>query len=108
MTGDMIEASDVEEAKAVEDLREASDLLCLWRVCANLRCRRARTCRGRAYACAGRNYPIVPESVREFFEAFLAAKYAGLDFEDFRYEMDGREETEAFFAWRRAARAPRR
>ena len=33
----------------------------------------------------------------------------GLPFEDFREDMEGREETEAFFAWRKAAAAsPRR
>ena len=33
----------------------------------------------------------------------LAAKLVGLPFEDFREDMEGREETEAFFAWRKAA-----
>jgi hypothetical protein len=41
--------------------------------------------------------------VRDFFEAVLAAKLVGLPFEDFREDMEGREETEAFFAWRKAA-----
>jgi hypothetical protein len=40
--------------------------------------------------------------VREFFFSFLAAKSLGVSFEDFCGEMDGRDETEAFFAWRRA------
>ena len=43
--------------------------------------------------------------MREFFVAVLAAKLVGLPFEDFKEDMEGREETEAFFAWRKAAGA---
>src|SRR5512146_1599669 len=78
-------------------LRRASDLLCLWRVCGNAICRR-----GRAQLCAKRNSGAVPPPVREFFLSFLAAKSVGVTFEDFRDEMEGRDETEAFFAWRSA------
>jgi len=88
--------------REIEGLRRASDLLCLWRVCGNAVCRRARSCRGRAHLCAKRNTGAVPPPVREFFFSFLAAKSVGVSFEDFRGEMDGRDETEAFFAWRRA------
>ena len=45
---------------------------------------------------------------RDWFEAFLAAKYAGLPFEDFKDEMDGREETDTFFAWGAAVKSTRR
>jgi hypothetical protein len=86
-------------------LRMASDLLCLWRVCGNAVCRRAQCCRGRAQLCAERNSGAVPPPVREFFLSFLAAHYAGASFEDFRGEMEDRDETEAFFAWRSACRA---
>jgi hypothetical protein len=86
-------------------LRRASDLLCLWRVCGNAVCRRARSCRGRAQLCAKRNSGAVPPPVREFFFSFLAARSAGASFEDFRGEMEGRDETEAFFAWRSACLA---
>jgi len=89
-------------------LRRASDLLCLWRVCGNAICRRARSCRGRAQLCAKRNCGAVPPPVRDFFLSFLAAKSVGVTFEDFRDEMEGRDETEAFFAWRKACVASRR
>ena len=85
------------------DLRRAADLLCLWRLCGKASCRRYRTCRGRAHVCAKRNSVLLPASVREFFAAFLAAKRAGLSFDQFRADMEQREETKAFFAWRRAA-----
>jgi hypothetical protein len=50
----------------------------------------------------------VPPPVREFFLSFLAAKSVGVSFEDFRGEMDGRDETDAFFAWRQACSERRR
>jgi hypothetical protein len=94
--------------REIEGLRRASDLLCLWRVCGNAVCRRARSCRGRAHLCAKRNTGAVPPPVRDFFLSFLAAKSVGVSFEDFRGEMEGRDETEAFFAWRKACVERRR
>jgi hypothetical protein len=91
--------------REIEGLRRASDLLCLWRVCGNAVCRRARSCRGRARLCARRNGSAVPPPVREFFLSFLAATSVGVDFEAFREEMEGRDETDAFFAWREACSA---
>ena len=46
----------------------------------------------------GHNFECLPEGVRDWFEDFLAAKFAGVPFEAFKEEMEGREETEAFFA----------
>ena len=89
----------------LEALRRFADMLCLWRLCANASCRRARSCRGRAYLCAQRNFPAVPEGVRDFLAAFLAAKSAGLSFEAFQNEMEQSEEFMALSAWRRAAEA---
>jgi hypothetical protein len=115
MTGTTIEANSVISAPdaasrrgEIEDLRRASDLLCLWRVCGNTVCRRARSCRGRAHLCVKRNRGAVPPHVRDFFLSFFAAKSVGVTFEDFRDEMEGRDETEAFFAWRKACAARRR
>jgi hypothetical protein len=110
MTGSMIETNGASRAgdadtvrrRNVEGLRRANDFLCLWRVCGNAVCRRARSCRGRAQLCAKRNTSAVPPPARDFFLSFLAARYAGVSFEDFRGEMEGRDETEAFFAWRKA------
>ena len=68
----------------------------------------ARCCRGRAHLCAKRNDGVLPKPVRDFFLSFLAAQYAGLGFEDFRDAMEGRAETKAFFAWRKACAGCRR
>jgi len=104
MIGTNGDASDAEAVRrhVVGSLRRANNLLCLWRVCGNAACRRARSCRGRAHLCAKRNDSLLPKLVRDFFLSFLAAQYAGASFEEFRGEMDGREETKAFFAWRKA------
>jgi hypothetical protein len=90
---------------AAADLRWGSDLCCLWRVCANAKCRRARACRGRVHTCAKRNYGLVPQGVRDVFEALLVARWSGLPFEDFKDDIEGTEEADAYFAWRRAASA---
>jgi hypothetical protein len=69
--------------------------------------RRAKSCRGRVHLCGPRNYKLLPEGVRGFFELFLAAKHDGIAFDEFKEEMQGRRETKAFGAWRRTAGAPR-
>jgi hypothetical protein len=89
----------------VQALRRFAVMLCLWRLCANAACRRARACRGCARACARRNSKFLPEGVRGFFAAFLAAKFARLSFEAFKDEMEGSEEVAALCAWRKAAEA---
>jgi hypothetical protein len=106
----VISASNAEASRrrVVEDLRSANNFLCLWRVCGNAVCRRARCCRGRAHLCSKRNDAAAPPAVRDFFRSFLAAKYVGVSFDDFRDPMEGREETEAFFAWRQAWAARQR
>jgi hypothetical protein len=110
MIGTNGDAGDAEDARRriVQDLRGANNLLCLWRLCGSAACRRARCCRGRAHLCAKRNDGLLPKLVREYFLSFLAAKYAGVSFEDFRDAMEGREETRAFLAWRKACEARRR
>jgi len=57
----------------------------------NAACRRAKSCRGRAHLCAKRHFPFLPQGVRDWFDLFLAAKYAELPFEDFKEEMEDRK-----------------
>jgi hypothetical protein len=101
----MKETNEIDERNDVKSLRWASDFLCLWRVCATARCRRARSCRGSALTCADRNRAVLPPLVREFFIFLLAAKSVRLPFERFWEDWEGRPETEAYFAWRKAAHA---
>ncbi len=88
-----------------ESMRSGANMLCLWRICGNAACRRAKSCRGRVHLCGPRNYTLLPEGVRGFFELFLAAKHDGIAFDEFKEEMQGRRETKAFGAWRRTAGA---
>lgn len=83
----------------VESMRSGADMLCLWRICGNA------ACRGRVHLCGPRNYKLLPEGVRGFFELFLAAKQACIAFDDFKAEVQGRPETKAYAAWRRTAGA---
>jgi hypothetical protein len=104
----MAKESEGRRTNDVETLRRFADMLCLWRLCANASCRRARCCRGRTHLCARRNFGAVPDGARDFFVAFLAAKHAGLPFEAFKDEMEHSDEVTAFAAWCRAAEASRR
>ncbi|MGB6909144.1 MAG: hypothetical protein WBE01_05340 [Methyloceanibacter sp.] len=101
---DVTKPGDGATASEAETLRRFADMLCLWRLCGNAGCRRARSCRGRVHLCARRNTAALPAGVRGLFIAFLAAKHAGLSFDMFVAEMDGGEEHEAFAAWVAAAR----
>ena len=100
--------AETQEEKRDRSLRWASDHLSLWRVCANHACRRARCCRGHAQTCADRNEFILPEGVREWFEAFLSAKIAKVSWEEFWEEMEFSEEAAAYFAWKRLAESETR
>ena len=98
-------ANEIEHGRTndAEALRRFAGMLCLWRLCAKDSCRRARSCRGRAHRCGRRNFRALPDGVRAFFADFLAAKHAGLSFDQFKREMEGSEEFMAVSAWRRAA-----
>jgi hypothetical protein len=101
----MVNESEGRGTNDAEALRRCADMLCLWRLCANASCRRARSCRGRVHLCAKRNFGAVPAGAREFFADFLAAKHSGLPFEAFKEEMTDSDEAASFSAWCKAARA---
>jgi hypothetical protein len=101
----MVNESEGSGTNDLEALRRCADMLCLWRLCANASCRRARSCRGRVHLCARRNFGAVPEGARDFFADFLAGKQAGLPFEAFKEEMTDSDEAAAFAAWCKAAKA---
>ena len=89
--------------KEERSLRWASNHLSLWRVCANAACRRARRCRGSAFTCADRDACVLPKAVRDWFEELVAAKLAGVSFDEFWEEMEFSEELAAYRAWKRVA-----
>jgi hypothetical protein len=75
-------------------LRFGADRICLWRLCADAACRRARACRGDVRACAGR------------MVAWLAAledeRGARPDFAAIETGIETPAELKAYRAWRRA------
>jgi hypothetical protein len=105
----MTETSDMSKQKdkrdEARDLRWASNVCCLWRVCADAKCRRAKTtprpaptaitarcrraCANTSNACSRRNGPPRPS-------------------EDFRDSMEDTDAADGYFAWRNAARQPAR
>lgn len=96
----MATLNDAVKQTEIHELREVSNFLALWRVCGNARCRRAKTCRGRAQLCGKRNTRNIPPSVREFFVAFLAGKRYSVPFEEFCEDMELKPCTRDYFAWR--------
>jgi len=86
-----------------EILRRIAGMLSLWRLCGNAACRRAQACRGRPHRCA-KHSAALPEGVRAFLVAFLAARSCRIPFEAFQEEMAGSAEAEAYFAWAAAAK----
>ena len=61
--------------------------------------------RRNARRCAPRNYPLLPEGVRGWFETLIVAKEAGVSFEEVRDRLEGTEEDEAFREWSAAVTA---
>lgn len=80
--------------------RFSADMLALWGVCANAKCRRARTCRGDAHDCVARHAPLVPEDAREGMKAMIEGKHEGLSFDGVQDRVY--EEIEALLRWRQA------
>lgn len=80
-------------------MRFGADRICLWVLCADAACRRARACRGDVRACAG------------LMAAWLAAiadeQRARPDFAAMESQIETAAELRAYRAWRRAYRARR-
>ncbi len=77
-------------------LRFAANMLCLWHLCGNGGCRRARACRGNVRLCAGR--------VGNWFEALTKTRKEGLSFEEMEERLEGAY-LAAFRRWKAAVKA---
>jgi hypothetical protein len=62
------------DASLEKGMRVWGNALSLWRLCGNAACRRARACRGNVRLCFPRNFPLLPEGVRDWFEALAEAR----------------------------------
>jgi hypothetical protein len=85
-------------------MRRWGTVLKLWRLCGNASCRRARACRGCLQSCGRRNYALLPDGVRGWFELLSEAKEEGLSFAEVRDWLEGTAEEEAFRDWSAAVK----
>jgi hypothetical protein len=80
-------------------LRFGADRICLWRLCGNEVCLRARACRGDVRVCAGR--------LADWLEALDAEKRARRSFEEIERRLETVSELGAYRAWRKALKGLR-
>jgi hypothetical protein len=80
-----------------QSARSYANLLCIWRVCGNQACLRAKRCRGDGIDCMGRCMPLLPEKVSGFFFGLGECQEAGLSWEDALEELC--EEWDAVGEW---------
>ena len=85
------------DAYNTKALRWTSDMLCLWGLCANAKCRRARQCRGEPSDCMTQYEPIVPENAYEGALLLREFKEIGMSFGDACEECP--DEVEAIYQW---------
>jgi hypothetical protein len=81
-------------------LRFGADRICLWRLCADAACRRARACRGDVRACARR--------ITAWLAAIEDERRARPDFAAMESGIETPAELRAYRAWRRALPGPAR
>jgi hypothetical protein len=82
-----------------EAMRGWNDILCLWRLCDQKACRRARACRGNVHVCVPRNFPLLPEGVRAWFAILAQAQEEQMSFDDAMASLDGTPADDAFWEW---------
>jgi hypothetical protein len=73
-------------------------MLCLWGLCANAACRRARKCKREPRDCLARTIPLVPEEARDGVAAMLDGRRLQLSYDEVR--DDAPEEVAAVEEWR--------
>ena len=102
-----MKAARGDRGERARTLRFGADRICLWCVCGNPRCRRAKACRGDVQACAG--------LMVAWMAALDAERRARPDFAAIESQIETAEELRAYRAWRNAAeqqglrgRSPRR
>lgn len=79
--------------------------LCLWRLCANQACRRARACRGKPRACFRPNFVLLPPEVQAWWFEFGRCQDEGLSFEAACERLEAEGFSDAFVAWCRNVEA---
>ncbi len=75
---------DSNDPALIPTLRWMSDMACLWGLCRNAACGRARQCRRDPRSCLRRRAPLVPDEVRGGVALMLGGKQQGVSYEDLR------------------------
>jgi hypothetical protein len=70
-------AFEQSRAREEDSRRVVHDIFQFWRRCPEPPCRRAHACVGNQPACFDRHWPLVPETAKVGFRAFIAALAAG-------------------------------
>ena len=81
-------------------MRFGADRICLWCLCSDPRCRRARACRGDVRRCAG--------LMADWLTAIDEEKRARPSFAAMESQIETPQELRAYRAWRKAFEKPRR
>jgi hypothetical protein len=97
-------------AGETQALRWIADMLCLWGLCANAACRRARKCKREPRDCLARTIPLVPEEARDGVAALLDRLRLQLSHDEVRddapADLAALEEWRALVEQSAARRAP--
>ena len=75
-------------------LRFGADMICLWRLCAEKACVRAKACRGDPRVCAGR--------MADWLDAIDTARFARPSFAEIERALQTPEDLRTYRAWRDA------
>jgi|SRR5215831_10436444 len=67
-------------------LRWMSNIACLWHLCSNVACTRARQCKRDPRFCMRRYAPLLPDEVRDGIKLMVEGKQRGVSYEDLRAE----------------------
>lgn len=75
---------DPNDPALIPALRWTSNMACLWGLCRNPACSRARQCRRDPRFCLSRCAPLVPDAVRAGVAFMLDGKQQHISYEDLR------------------------
>ena len=94
---DAMTHDDENDAALIPALRWMSDMACLWGLCRNQACARARQCKRDPRSCLSRCGPLVPELVRDGIALMLDGKANSVGYDELRAEAP--EEIAAVEDW---------
>ena len=73
---------DPNDTALIPALRWMSNMACLWGLCRNAACGRARTCKRDPRFCLRRYAPLLPDEVRDGIKLMLEGRRSGKSYDD--------------------------